>query len=69
MDELSDILFIYLIVVLVWLVIASFTLISIARQPKMNVLLKIFWCAIIITAPVLGLVIYLAYKHNRQEST
>ena len=67
MDDLSDILVIYLIVVLIWLVVASFTLISIIKKKEMLLPLKIFWCALIIAAPVLGLIIYLIYNYNKEN--
>jgi len=65
MDDLSDILLIYLIVVLIWLVVASFTLISIVKRKDMRLPIKILWCALIIAAPVIGLIIYLVYSYNR----
>lgn len=65
MDDLSDILLIYLIVVLIWLVVASFTLIGIVKRTDMKLPLKISWCLLIVIAPVLGLIIYLIYNHNR----
>lgn len=67
MDDLSDILLIYLIVVLIWLVVASFTLISIMKRKDMAFILKIFWSAVIVLAPVLGLVAYLVYNYNREN--
>lgn len=41
MDDLPDILFIYLIVVLIWLVVAGFTLISIIKRRDMATFLRL----------------------------
>ena len=67
MDDLSNVLFIYLLVVLIWLIVAVVALMSIIKRKDMAILLKIFWCAIIVLAPVVGLVIYLVYKYNEEK--
>ena len=67
MDDLSGLLQVYLIVVLIWLIVASFTLISIVKRKDIPALNKICWCMLIVLAPVVGLIIYLVYNYNREN--
>lgn len=67
MDDLSGILLIYLIVVLVWLLVASFTLISILKRKDMMLPVKILWSAVVVIVPVVGLIIYLIYNYNKEN--
>jgi hypothetical protein len=66
-DDLSKVLFIYLLVILIWLVVAIFALISIVKRTDITMPMKIFWCIVIVMAPVLGLVIYLVYNHHQEK--
>ncbi len=67
MGDLSNMFFIYLIVVFVWLVVASFTLVSIVKKNQMGLPVKVFWFAFIVAAPVLGLMIYLIYHYYMEN--
>lgn len=67
MDELSNLLIIYLLIVLIWLVVAVFALISIVKRQDMRMPLKIFWCTVIVIAPIVGLVIYLVYSYSKEK--
>lgn len=67
MDDLSNVVIIYLLLVLVWLIVAVFLLISILKRKDMKTPMKIFWCVVIVMAPIVGLVIYLVYNYNRER--
>jgi len=67
MDDLSTVLNIYLMVVLVWLIVAAFSLISVIKRKDFKIATKILWCAVIILTPVLGLVIYLVYNYQKEK--
>jgi hypothetical protein len=67
MDDLSNVLIIYLGVVLIWLVVAIFALMSILKRKDMTMPLKVVWCAVIVFAPLIGLVIYLIYNYNKEK--
>lgn len=67
MDELSNALLLYLAVMLIWLIVASFPLVQIIRSPDTSLAARIFWSALVIIAPVIGLVIYLVYRHQRDR--
>ncbi|EHQ28172.1 PLDc N-terminal domain-containing protein [Mucilaginibacter paludis] len=55
-----------LIILLIWLIVLVFSLVSLSRRRDIFTPVKVFWAAIILFAPVAGLVVYLVYGPKKR---
>lgn len=63
----STLLNIFIVLILVWLVVLVFSIISLTRRKDMIVPVKVFWGAVLFMAPVVGLIFYLIYGTRRNK--
>ncbi|RKR81739.1 phospholipase D-like protein [Mucilaginibacter gracilis] len=62
----SVLLNIFFVAVLVWVAVLVIALVSLARRNDIFMPVKIFWSAVIVFAPLAGLLAYLVYGPKRR---
>lgn len=63
----STLLNIIIILAIVWLLVLIISLLTLSLRKDMLMPVKAFWAAIIIIAPIAGLIVYLIYGTRRNR--
>ena len=60
---------IVLIAILVWLVALIAAIVTLSKRHDVPVPVKVFWAAVIFFAPLVGLILYLAFSFKKNDRT